>query len=36
MLTMKDFCYFLSKFLGRVAEDGAVCQKNKRGAKAWM
>lgn len=33
---MKDFRYFLSKFLGRVTEDAAVCQKNKRSAKAWM
>lgn len=33
---MQEFCCFLSKFLGRVTEDGASRQKNKPSAKAWM
>lgn len=36
MLTIKYFCYFISKFLGRATKDGAMYQKNKRSTKVWM
>lgn len=29
MLSIKYFCYFLTKFLGRVTEDGVTCKKIK-------